>query len=183
MDESLFYYRVNTIWCGDNIPAEIYQEIGMREIESAIECIKRGEFRRAEKILLQITAREPQDFDANHMLGIVCTELNKYEHAERLFKNSLPIDARFRLLYQNYGFFLSKAKQFDKAIEQFNFALRLSPNFAAAYSDRGNALQELHKLDEAIADYKRAITLAPGFFGFYNNRGNAFLKKKLPSSA
>ena len=155
----------------------------MREFENAIECMKRGDLRTAEKILLQITAREPQDFDANHMLGIVCSELHKYEQAEKFFKTSLSIDPSFPPVYQNYGLFLSKTKLFDKAIEQFNVALRLFPSFAPVYSDRGNALQKLHKLDEAIADYNQAITLAPQTFGFYNNRGNAFLKKKQFSAA
>jgi tetratricopeptide (TPR) repeat protein len=158
-------------------------KIGNREFESAIECIKRGEFLAAEKILLKITARKPQNFDANHMLGIVSTELNKFEQAEKFFKTSLSINPSYPPLYKNYGSFLTKAKQFDKAIEQFNIALRLLPNFALVYSDRGNALEKLNKLDEAIADYNRAIALAPAIFGFYNNRGSVFLRQKQSSAA
>jgi tetratricopeptide (TPR) repeat protein len=155
----------------------------MRELKSAIRCMQRGEFDKAEKILLQITAREPKNFDANHTLGIVSTELNKFEQADKFFKTSLSINATNPSLYKNYGFFLTKAKQFDKAIEQFNIALRLFPGFALVYSDRGNALEKLHKLDEAIADYNRAIALAPRIFGFYYNRGNAYLRKKQLSQA
>ena len=112
---------------------------GMRELKSAIGSIQRGEFRKAEKKLLQITAREPKNFNANHMLGIVSTELNKIEQAEKYFKTSLSINATFPPLYKDYGTFLARAKQFDRAIEQFNIALRLYPNFAVVYSDRGNA--------------------------------------------
>jgi hypothetical protein len=50
-------------------------KIGVREFKRAVESIQRGEFRKAEKILLQIAAREPRNFNANHMLGIVSTEL------------------------------------------------------------------------------------------------------------
>ena len=57
-----------------------------RELQSAIESIQRGEFAKVEKILLQILAREPQNFDANHMLGIVSTELNKFEQADKFSK-------------------------------------------------------------------------------------------------
>src|SRR6516165_11609581 len=67
---------------------------GKIELESAIQSIQQGEFARAEKILLQITAREPTNFDANHMLGIVSTELNKFEQADKFFKNSLSINAK-----------------------------------------------------------------------------------------
>ena len=65
-----------------------------RELQSAIESIQRGEFAKVEKILLQILAREPQNFDANHMLGIVSTELNKFEQADKFFKKSLSINAK-----------------------------------------------------------------------------------------
>jgi thioredoxin-like negative regulator of GroEL len=66
-----------------------------RELQSAITSMQRGKFEKAEKILLQITAREPQNFDANHMLGVVCTELNKFEQAEKFFKTSLSINVRY----------------------------------------------------------------------------------------
>jgi tetratricopeptide (TPR) repeat protein len=163
--------------------ADLSGQDGMRELKSAVEFIQRGEFGKAEKILLQITTREPNNLNANHMLGIVSTELNKFEQAEKFFKTSLSIDARYPPLYKDYGTFLTRTKQFDRAIEQFNIALRLFPNFAPVYSDRGNALEKLDKLDEAIADYNRAIALAPRIFGFYNNRGNAFLRKKQFSEA
>src|SRR5215472_14401520 len=132
---------------------------GVREFKRAVESIQRGEFRKAEKILLQIAAREPRNFNANHMLGIVSTELNKLEQAEKFFKTSFSINARYPPLYKDYGTFLARAKQFERAIEQFNIALRLFPNFALAYSDRGNALEKLNKLDDAIADYNRAIVI------------------------
>src|SRR5215469_14774967 len=118
-------------------------KIRIKELQSAIESIQRGEFARAEKILLQITPSDPKNFNANHMLGIVSTELNKFEQAEKFFRTSLSINARYPPLYKNYGFFLARAKQFDKAIEQFNIALRLLPNSALVYSDRGNALEKL----------------------------------------
>ena len=81
------------------------------------------------------------------MLGIVSTELNKFEQADKFFKTSLSINAKNPSLYKNYGFFLTRAKQFDKAIEQFNVAIRLFPNSALVYSDRGNAFPRKQWLD------------------------------------
>jgi Tfp pilus assembly protein PilF len=90
--------------------------IGVREFKRAVESIQRGEFGKAEKILPRITAREPRNFSAHHMLGIVSTELNKLERAEKFFKTSLSINARYHPLYKDYGTSLSRAKQFDKTI-------------------------------------------------------------------
>jgi tetratricopeptide (TPR) repeat protein len=157
--------------------------IRAKELQSAIESIQRGDFGKAEKQLLRITTREPNSFNANHMLGVVYTLLNTFERAEKFFKTALSINAKYAPLYKNYGFLLTRTKRFDEAIEQLNIALRLLPNFALAYSDRGNALEKLNRLDEAIADYNHAIALAPEMFGFYNNRGIAFLRKKQFSEA
>jgi Tfp pilus assembly protein PilF len=146
--------------------AESTSKIRAKELQSAIESMQRGDFRNAEKTLLQITAREPKNFDANHMLGIVSAELNKFEQAEKCFKTSLSINNRHPVLYKNYGFFLTRAKRFEKAIEQLDIALRLAPNFAPAYSDRGNAREKLNKLDEALADYNRRYRPRSGAFWF-----------------
>jgi Tfp pilus assembly protein PilF len=118
------------------LATDLSGKIDMREFKSAVESIQRGEFKKAERILLQITARDPKNFHANHMLGIVSTELNKFEQAEKFFKTSLSINARFPPLYKDYGTFLTRAKQFD----------RLSPNFALVYSDRGYALEKFTSL-------------------------------------
>jgi protein O-GlcNAc transferase len=147
------------------------------ELQSAIQSMNRGDFRKADQILRHVKTKDERNFDAIHMLGIVCTELGKLYEAEQFFKVAISIDSKYPPLYRNYGLFLSKINRFQEAIEKFNIAISLAPSFAPVYSDRGNCLRELGKLDEAINDHNRAISFAPEFFGFYNNRGNALQKK------
>jgi Flp pilus assembly protein TadD len=90
--------------------------ITVGDLQTSIECIKRGEFAQAEEILLRIAANEPQNFDANHLLGVVCSEINKFDQAKKCFETALtidsrlPVESRFPILYQNYGLFLIKTK-------------------------------------------------------------------------
>jgi predicted TPR repeat methyltransferase len=149
----------------------------------ACDYLKRGQFLQAEALLLELVREDANHFDANHMLGIVCCELQKFDKAEAYFLKALSIDAKYPPLFQNYGLFFSKTKRFEKAIIQFNAALQLFPNFAPVYSDRGAALKELKKYDQAIADFNRAILLAPNVPGFYHNRANALYKQKLFTEA
>ena len=76
-----------------------------RELQSALGSIQRGEFQKAENILLEITAREPTNFDANHILGIVSTELNKFEQADKFFKNSVLSTQKILLCTKTTDFF------------------------------------------------------------------------------
>jgi tetratricopeptide (TPR) repeat protein len=151
----------------------------MNELQNAIQYVYRGDLQTADQMLRRIKAKDERNFDAIHMLGVVCSELGKFDEAERFFKIALSIDSKFPPLYRNYGLFLSKTRRFQEAIDKFNIAIRLAPNFVPLYSDRGNALKRLGKLDEAISDHDRAISLSPQFFGFYNNRGNALIEKGL----
>ena len=45
--------------------------------EAAVEFIKSGQFQKAEELLLNIVHEQPGDFDANHMLAVVYSELGK----------------------------------------------------------------------------------------------------------
>jgi tetratricopeptide (TPR) repeat protein len=146
--------------------------------KTAVQFIRSGQFQKAEEVLLNIVSKQPRDFDANHMLGVVCSELGKTELAEKHFKSASSIDPNHPPLYQNWGLSLSKQHRFEEAIHKFSIAIRLAPNFPPVYSDRGNALKELRRYREAIVDYGRAINLAPQYFAFYSNRGNAFREHK-----
>jgi protein O-GlcNAc transferase len=146
--------------------------------EAAVQFIKSSQFQKAEEVLLNIIYEQPGDFDANHMLGVVYSELGKTELAEKHFKLTSSIDRNHPPLYQNWGLFLSKQRRFEEAIDKFDMAIRLAPNFPPVYSYRGNALKELGRYREAIIDHNRAINLAPQFFGFYSNRGNTLREQK-----
>jgi protein O-GlcNAc transferase len=151
--------------------------------EAAVQFMKASQFQKAEEVLLNITRKQPGDFDANHMLAVVYSELGKTEHAEKQFILTSSIDPDHPPLYQNWGLFLSKQRRFEEAIDKFNTAIRLAPNFPPVYSCRGNALKELGRYREAIIDHNLAIKLAPQFFGFYSNRGNTLREQKEHTAA
>ena len=83
--------------------------------EAAVQFIKSGQFPKAEEALLNIFYKQPRDFDANHMLGVVYSELGKTELAEKHFKLASSIDPDCPPLYQNWGLFLSKQRLFEKS--------------------------------------------------------------------
>ena len=84
----------------------------------AVQFIRSGQFQKAEELLLNIVSKQPRDFDANHMLGLVCSELGKIELAERHFKLASSIAPNHPPLYQNWGLSLSKQHRFAEAIDK-----------------------------------------------------------------
>lgn len=149
----------------------------MQQFNLAIGALQRGEFNDAERIFRGIVAGDAQNFDALHMLGVVCSETGKIPDAEKFFQAALAIDSKYPPCFRNYGLLLAKQKKFNEAIRQFDKAIALAGNFAPAYSDRGICLQELDRLDESIASFNTAAKLAPDVPVVFNNRGNSFFKK------
>ena len=151
--------------------------------QQAVNEQRNGNLTRAEALYRQILQQDPNNFDALHMLAVVCGGVGKVQEAETLFRKALSIDPKFPPCYHNFGLLLAKKKEHRRAIEQFDKALVLFPGYAPAYSDRGLAFKELGSLDEGIANLNKAIALAANFPDFKCTRGDIFFQKRDYASA
>jgi tetratricopeptide (TPR) repeat protein len=147
----------------------------MRLIEQAIAAHRAGKLDESEALYRQVLALDYRDFDALHMLGILCAQRQQYDEAERLLRTALSIDKSMPQCLHNYGNVLSKLKRYEDAIRFYDQALALAPNVAPIYSDRGNAKKELGQLEDAVASYKKAIALNPNFPGALCNLAQVLL--------
>jgi len=150
----------------------------MRLFDQALEALNNRRFKEAETLFRNIISNDARNFDALHMLGIVCTENGKPSEAEDFFLMALSIDPRFPPLFHNYGLFLAKLKRHQESIDQFNKALTLNDKYAPVYSDRGIGLMELGRLEESLASHNMAAALAPNAPTVFYNRANTFFKQK-----
>jgi len=144
----------------------------------AMQAHQRGRISEAESLYRQIVAQDPKNFDALHMLGIVCSGAGKIQEADGFFRAALSIDPGFPPCHVNYGFCLLKQKQFNEAVESFDKALTLFPRFAEAWHGRGNALRELKRGEEALAAYDKAAALKPNLAEAYAGRGKVLSELK-----
>jgi tetratricopeptide (TPR) repeat protein len=145
----------------------------MTPIQQAIAAHQAGRLGEAEALYRQVLARDPREFDALHMLGIIHAQRDDYEEAERLLRAAVAIDDKVPPCLQNFGNVLSKLERYDEAVAIYNKALALAPHYAPLYSDRGNAQKELGQHAAALASYDRAIALAPNLTSAHGGRGDA----------
>jgi Flp pilus assembly protein TadD len=68
----------------------------------AQEALQNRRFKEAEALFRKILVNDSRNFDALHMLGIVCSENGKISEAEQFFLAALSIDSRFPPLFHNY---------------------------------------------------------------------------------
>jgi len=150
----------------------------MMLLDKASQAMQSGQWGEAEAICRKILADAPNDFDALHLLAVICSEKGEYDESERLFGKTISLDPNFPPCFYNYGLLLTKQKKYIAAITQFDKALSLFPNFVPAHCDRGSALKELGRFDEALASLNKAAGLAPNVPMVWFNKANVYFKKK-----
>lgn len=138
----------------------------------AVQAHQSGRLPEAEALYRKIIFAQPNDFDALHMLGVLCSSTGRHLEADKYFKAALAINSGFAPCHVNYGFCLVSQRRHSEAIERFDRASALLPNLGEAWLGRGNALRGLKRYDEAFAAYKKAIALKPNLAEAYAGCGN-----------
>ena len=88
----------------------------MQLFDQALDAQRNGKFQEAELLYRRILANDSRNFDALHMLGIVCAETAKFSEAEEIFRAALSIDPKYPPCYHNFGLFFVKLKRYQEAI-------------------------------------------------------------------
>ena len=143
------------------------------EFQSALALHQGGQLAEAQVLYEKILRKQPNHFDALHLLGVIFYQTRQLERAVELIGSAIKINPNNAASYSNRGNALKDLKQFDAAIASYDQAIQLNPGYAEAYSNRGNALKDLNQFDAAIASYDQAIQLKPDYADAYYNRGNA----------
>ena len=147
-------------------------------LQRALALHQQGKFAQGQALYEQVLAKDPKNFDALHLLGVLALQTQNPVAAADLIGRAININPNNAAAYSNRGNALKTLKLLDEAIASYETAIKLKPDYAEAHSNRGNALLDLKRLDEAIVSYDRAIKIKPDYAEAYSNRGNVFLELK-----
>lgn len=131
----------------------------MSPIDRALALHQAGDLAAAETIYRSILAREPTQFDACHMLGVICAQREHYAHAEQLMARAMATEPDDVACLHNYANVLVQLGRLEEALEVLDRAVAHAADDAALLSDRGRTLKALARYDEAIAAFESALTI------------------------
>ena len=135
----------------------------------AVDWMKEGRYREAERICSAMLELEPVNAAALHYSGILAHHRGDKERALTLIRESLERSPHQPDWYSNLGIVLQANGQFEAAIEAFRRAIALNSEHANAHNNLG----VLHKLygryEEAEQSYRSAIALNPDHPDVYHN--------------
>ena len=134
---------------------------------------QQGKLEEAQAVYRRVLEKDPKDFDALHMSGLIAARLKDPLLAVELFRKAISVNPLVAAVHSNLGASLKALQRLDEAVASYERAIALAPNTAEAHSNLGNALRELRWPHEALASYDRAIAIKADYADAHYNRGNA----------
>jgi len=153
------------------------------KFEQGVKLHQQGRLAEAERSYREVLRRQPNHFDALHLLGVIALQTRYTERAIELFKKAIGLNAGVAAAHSNLGRALLDLKRPEDALASCNMAIALEPDLAEAYYNRGNVLLELKRPEDSLASYDIAIALKPDFAEAHSNRGNVLLGLRRPVEA
>jgi tetratricopeptide (TPR) repeat protein len=134
----------------------------------------------AERIYIEVLQRQPDHFDALHLLGVIAIQTKQTVRGIELITKAIGLNAKVAAAHSNLGNALRDLRHPEEALASYDSAIALKPDNAETHYNRGLALQDLKRPEDALASYDKAIALKPDFADAYNNRGVALRDLKRP---
>ena len=139
----------------------------------AKQLLNDGRFNKSKDILTELLEKDPSDFLAIHMLGLLAKKAKQWNLAIAFFTRAIETNRTDFASYLERGLVNRKLADLPSSISDFSSALKINPVSFEALNNRGIALCQAGNSAEAILDFSDAIALKPNCSQTYFNRGLA----------
>lgn len=117
----------------------------------------------------------PNDFDANHLLGIARRAQGRLAEAEALVSNAVRLRPGNIAAHKSLARVLGSAGKQDQVVAVQDRLTQLAPEDPDVWSERAVLRLAQGKHEEALEDIDRALALLPTHVNALNNRGVALI--------
>lgn len=144
-------------------------------IEDATNKHQAGQLADAEVIYRKVLEVDPNNFDANHLLGLIHHQTGNGDKAIKRITHSLQHNPDSTEAHYNLAEVLREVGRRDEAVGSFQKAIAANPNFVQSHNNLGSVYLELGRLDEALESYRNAMAISPEHSRISNNYLHALL--------
>jgi tetratricopeptide (TPR) repeat protein len=156
--------------------AEIQNLSIPQAIQLALEHQQAGNLAQAERIYQQVLSLDPNNANANHLLGIIAHQVGKDDLAAELIQKAIDSNPTFAEAHNSLGVTFKGLNKLDKAITSYKKAISIKPEYVEAYNNLSTALQITGDFDGAIVNCRHAISINSNYAEAHHNLGNALKK-------
>ena len=169
--------------------------------DQLVAVFKQGDLPRTEEFASRILAAQPIHFEANHILGIIRAQQERFAEALERLNAALATNPEATEALRHRGNVLmalgrqAEAKsdydksqtalkdfsaltamaaqqQGEQALEKLDRALAIRPYSVEAWNSRGGILMDLKRLEDALESFDRSLAIEPNIPEGLYNRGN-----------
>ncbi len=161
--------RVHSSLMTDLNPEERAEPSGEKAPELSLEQVlaigkhlhRTGRVREAEEVYRAVLARDPNQVDALHFLGLLLHQAGFDREGLELVEKAAALCPGFADIQSNLGNLLRAAGRLDEAVAAYRRAIEADPRHAQALNNLGVVLKNMGRLDEALTSFHQVIELAP----------------------
>ncbi len=153
-----------------------HTQTATKTIQLAMEHHQKGNLPEAERLYRIVLKTNPNNAEANYLLGTIAHQAGDNDKAILLIKKAISINPNSAEAYNNLGNVFINTHRLNEAIAAYKKAVSINSKFALAYNNLGVALKEANRLDEAIASFHNALSIIPNFVQCHQNLGDIFAK-------
>ena len=121
-----------------------------------------------------ILARDPNNADAAHLLGVALHQQGQSARAVELINRAVALRPSVPAFHANLAEAYRATGQFDRAVGSCRMALQLWNDYPEAENNLGLALEALGRHDEALEHFKACLALRPDDAMTHSNIGMAY---------
>jgi tetratricopeptide (TPR) repeat protein len=152
-------------------------------LTAAVALHESGRLGAAARLYRQVLARERQNAEALHLLGVLHHQQGDHAGAVERIGGAVALRPNVPAFHANLAEAYRALGQAERAAGCCRTALRLCPDYPEALCNLGLALQRLGRHAEAAGHFRRAVALRPNFAGAHSNLGIALRELRQPDEA
>ncbi len=127
------------------------------------------DFGGARRVLKLVLRKQPEHFDALHLMGLIEAQRGHHKDAELLLRHAVRINPRSADAHSNRANVQRELRRYEESVASCDLALAIKPDYANAHNNRAIALAALGRFEEALASYDQVVALQPQLAsGAYN---------------
>jgi Tfp pilus assembly protein PilF len=146
-------------------------------LELALEHQHQRRWQEAERIYREVLAKQPDQPDALHLLGVLKAQTGEPTVAAALIARAIAGNPAAPAYHNNLGNVLQDLGRFRESLLCYEEALRLAPDYVEALVNLGNALNRLDRFADALSCYLQAQRLRPDDPAVYVNLARALVEE------
>ena len=122
------------------------------------------------KIYKDILLINPDNFLANHLLGVLEIQLKNYYNAEGFIRKAIKLNPKSHSTFNNLGVVLKEQNKHKDSLDAFIRAVELKHDYAEGYNNLGIAYRNLKNYEKSLENYCKAIKFKSNYAEAFNNR-------------